>query len=450
MARPRIRSLPTLAIGLVKLLFIHSSGDISADASQPEPLRRHRRHQATARRNLNDQIPFVNAEDFIEECTDELLSRTVIFDERITKTEFTVFLVRYCVLEGNCRQDCYRNDNVCLDAEDLIFESLNKHLRGAFETAICLMNTNPAKSCRQFLKEMGSDFGLIVDPEAIASTAYQINFLCGESAAVLQDQYLLQHTVDTVDSEAPSTSPSLYPSINETPSPTIEVQTLSPTLSPSPPPSQDGTQNPTTNPPAEGTLRPSSSPIYQETCKDDESWTFESSNGGVVGCDWVASRPTSRCTRLGIDGRLANEACPRACGTSCSPSSIPTIYPTTMRTTLAPTKISDFQTISPTREPSVRVTQDEGTQRGIENASGSEGEGLGTAGVLGIISGVALIGFCFAVLYSGGWREPGYDMNQPIPMRTPSKRGILDNMQESYQNENHKNGTPSTRDSKTS
>jgi hypothetical protein len=40
------------------------------------------------------------------------------------------------------------------------------------------------------------------------------------------------------------------------------------------------------------------------------------------------------------------------------------------------------------------------------------GPGLTTAAILGIISAVAALAFCIAVMYSGGFKEPEYDMNK--------------------------------------
>jgi hypothetical protein len=46
----------------------------------------------------------------------------------------------------------------------------------------------------------------------------------------------------------------------------------------------------------------------------------------------------------------------------------------------------------------------------------SEGTGLSTAAILGIISALSGCAFCIAVMYSGGLKEPDYDMNRPVDL----------------------------------
>ena len=50
-------------------------------------------------------------------------------------------------------------------------------------------------------------------------------------------------------------------------------------------------------------------------CEDDEDWSYTTKEGDVYKCDHVAKKPEKRCGRVGNDGVVASEACPKTCGT---------------------------------------------------------------------------------------------------------------------------------------
>ena len=52
----------------------------------------------------------------------------------------------------------------------------------------------------------------------------------------------------------------------------------------------------------------------EEFCRDDDNWTWTTRRGKVVRtCDWVADRPSKRCSKVGDDDRSAREACSESC-----------------------------------------------------------------------------------------------------------------------------------------
>ena len=52
-----------------------------------------------------------------------------------------------------------------------------------------------------------------------------------------------------------------------------------------------------------------------DDCEDDEDWSYVTKEGDVYKCDHVAKKPEKRCGRVGNDGVVASEACPKTCGT---------------------------------------------------------------------------------------------------------------------------------------
>ena len=52
-----------------------------------------------------------------------------------------------------------------------------------------------------------------------------------------------------------------------------------------------------------------------DDCVDDEDWSYTTKEGDVYKCDHVAKKPEKRCGRVGNDGVVASEACPKTCGT---------------------------------------------------------------------------------------------------------------------------------------
>ena len=52
-----------------------------------------------------------------------------------------------------------------------------------------------------------------------------------------------------------------------------------------------------------------------DDCEDDEDWSYTTKEGDVYKCDHVAKKPEKRCGRVGNDGVVASEACPKTCGT---------------------------------------------------------------------------------------------------------------------------------------
>lgn len=62
-----------------------------------------------------------------------------------------------------------------------------------------------------------------------------------------------------------------------------------------------------------------------QACADSTSWIF--ANNDARDCDWVASSPDVRCTRVADDGVEASTACPVACDT-CDVTAAPAASPT--------------------------------------------------------------------------------------------------------------------------
>ena len=63
------------------------------------------------------------------------------------------------------------------------------------------------------------------------------------------------------------------------------------------------------------TYKPSLRGSDDDDCVDDEDWSYTTKEGDVYKCDHVAKKPEKRCGRVGNDGVVASEACPKTCGT---------------------------------------------------------------------------------------------------------------------------------------
>jgi hypothetical protein len=83
-----------------------------------------------------------------------------------------------------------------------------------------------------------------------------------------------------------------------------------------------------------------------------------------------------------------------------------------------------FSTLTPSFNPALNATD---IIAPSVSEFQSEGRRLTTAAILGIISALSAVAFCVAVVWSGGWKEPEYDMNQadpfPVKPKSNSKRG---------------------------
>ena len=84
-----------------------------------------------------------------------------------------------------------------------------------------------------------------------------------------------------------------------------------------------GVEGPPCQAPAEIVPAPTYRPTYKpslrgsddDDCVDDEDWSYTTKEGDVYKCDHVAKKPEKRCGRVGNDGVVASEACPKTCGT---------------------------------------------------------------------------------------------------------------------------------------
>jgi hypothetical protein len=267
---------------------------------------RGRRLQGNTFQDSEASSPINSVKDgFVEDCSKFLLSKSVLGDQKISKTEYADFLAGYCLDQAACQE-----------GDDVSFASLNTNLRTEFIFTACPLHKVESEYCFEDFKAMGDDFGLEASPKTLASVDEKVAALCNATYFIIDQEGLLDIKSETQVSAV--------------------IQTPQPTPAPAPKPTEPPT-------PAPKPTEPPNNPL------DD-----------TIG--------------------------------SLTPSS----SPTPNATDIIATGVSE-----------------------IEN----EGPRLTTAAILGIISALSAVAFCVAVVWSGGWNEPEYDMNQadPFPAKPKSK-----------------------------
>jgi len=112
-------------------------------------------------------------------------------------------------------------------------------------------------------------------------------------------------------SKSPSLSPSKAPSKGPSVSPSVSPS-KAPTDSPSSSPSKAPVIITTVATTQATTTQAMTTTTTQAACVDDPNWRYTNRKGKKKSCSWAAKK-NSRCTRVGDDGRTAQEACECAC-----------------------------------------------------------------------------------------------------------------------------------------
>lgn len=107
-------------------------------------------------------------DEFIDQCTTNLLSDDTIDDDLISQEEFSQFLSNLCVTL-----------QVCEEGTSLEFENLSVELQLSFVLFLCNEPTESEREeCLDELKEMGSSFGYSVGAQDPAILQTEIQELC--------------------------------------------------------------------------------------------------------------------------------------------------------------------------------------------------------------------------------------------------------------------------------
>jgi hypothetical protein len=182
---------------------------------------RGRRIQSTTFRDSEAPSPKSGFEDgFVEDCSKFLLSKSVLGDQKISKTEYADFLAGY----------------YCLDQEggdgdvDVSFASLNTNLRTEFIFTACPLNKVESEYCLEDFKAMGDDFGLLASPDTLASVDEKVATLCNATYFIIAQEGLMDKKIET---QAPAVIPTPAPNPTEAPnSLPDDTISLTPTFNP--------------------------------------------------------------------------------------------------------------------------------------------------------------------------------------------------------------------------
>jgi hypothetical protein len=299
-------------LSLKLLLFLAVSTSVNSLHSDPFPGRTANQHDE---RNLQDNI-FVRQKDgipasdpekaFIERCSSDLLSESVMQDQKISNFEFAAFLENVCAEKGTCQPDTF-----------LSLDSVNSKLRSAFVSTACPVGKVEVAACYYDFKSTGAEYGLVATPDILTTVDQRVASLCTSTYTIIETEGIFGEKL-----QDPHGDEKIIP-----PRPTEEPQPSS-------------TSAPLLVPPSPTTATPG--PVVEQ-----EVGTISSS--------------TLNSTETEVDDREK-----------------------------LVTDLTDFEE--------------------------TEDGGLSTAGIFGIISAAASIAFCVAVMYSGGFKEPDYDVN--------TKRGV--------------------------
>ena len=305
--------------------------------------------------------PITPEQRFVDKCSRSLVVKKSLGDQRISQTEYTNYLIQHC-LEEQPLQYCspsqiqqQRNNNV-----NITFHSLNQDLQTLFIDIACGLNQ---EECPR------DEYGLIVDPDNIATIDHRVYQLCLGTYFILQkDQSLFNDIVDASENSTiivepssmmpsttttetkeptfyPTTSPTFYPTISPAPSlPIINSPTSSPTT-------------PTPTIPPIRTVAPTSTVTASEKTRPEENSV---GNGNNDGNEENAITPEFTPSGTENDWLVSNQ------------------------------------------------------QQASAASDAGESSNVSTAAVLGIVSAIAIIGFCIGVMYYGGHHLPDYDMNKPL------------------------------------
>lgn len=181
---------------------------------------RGRRLQSDTFRDSDDPKPSNGFEDgFVEDCSNFLLSKQVLGDQKISKTEYADFLAGYCV-----------DHSTCQEGDDVSFASLNTNLQTEFIFASCPFHQASSANCFEDFKAMGEDFGIMASPDTLASVDEKIAALCNTTFFIINQEGLMDE--QSVLAPRPIPTPSPKPTEPPNPLPYDAISTLTPSFNP--------------------------------------------------------------------------------------------------------------------------------------------------------------------------------------------------------------------------
>jgi hypothetical protein len=161
---------------------------------------------------------------FVEDCSNFLLSKSVLVDQKISKTEYADFLAGYCLDQATCQE-----------GDDVTFESLNTNLRTEFIFSACPLHKVESEICFEDFKAMGKDFGLVASPDTLASVDEKVAALCNSTFFIIDQEGLMDEKIETEAPaviQTPRPTPPTKPTEPPTPLPDDRISTFTPSFSP--------------------------------------------------------------------------------------------------------------------------------------------------------------------------------------------------------------------------